>query len=330
MVDQHRRAARYEYQIRQRLPVAGGDVVSMWGFEAFGHEIARGGESLSDFFGGGGTPAGSQARMVAQMRKGQEKVAACWRKQGFAYKPFLGNFSTPSFSGPKAGEEVAWKRKHGFGMAESMSPVSRPISQSTDPNKEIRSKLSKADQAAYDKAFSGFDPAHPPTGAFQRTGCIADGFGGGGQASQALQEQMSSKFEALSKRVQADSRVVALNRKWSECMKSHGYAVSSERDIFEKVLGPEQAKVFPSSGPNVGGVVGTVAVAVGTSDSSGPGRFVPPTIPAAKIEALRVAELKVANADANCRSRSGADKLSAVQKDYEKAFIDENRSSPRY
>jgi hypothetical protein len=299
-------------------------VLSACGSSKPAAKTSSSGESLSDFFGGGGdTPADSQARMVAQLRKGQEKVAACMRKEGFVYKPFLGNFTpSSSFVGPKAGEEVAWKRKHGYGMADSMSQSSKPTAQSTDPNQDIRSKLSKADQAAYDKAFTGFDPSHPPTGAVQPTGCIAEGFGGAGQVSQALQEQMSSKFEALAKRVQADPRVVALNRKWSVCMKAHGYTVSSDRDIFEKILGPEQAKVFPSSGGPVDGVTGTIAIAAG---SSGPGTFAPPTISAAKIEALRVVELKVANADADCRSQSDTNKLSVVQKDYEKAFINENR-----
>lgn len=270
---------------------------------------------LSQFFGGGETPEESQARMVAQMRKGQEKVAACTRPQGFVYKPFV-NFSPSSFVGPKVGEEVAWKRKHGYGTADLSGQVSRPPEQPVDPNATIRAASSKADQAAYDKALFGFDPANPPSGVTQPLGCMNKAFGGADEETQVLQAQMSAKYEALTKRIAVDPRVVGLNRKWSACMKERGFVVSSTKDLFEKILGPAQQKFLSSGlagrspeteqpGPEVGGAGG---------------------FSAAKIEGFREFELKVANADADCRSQSDTNAMNAVQKEYEVAFVSENRA----
>lgn len=92
----------------------------------------------------GGSPADQQVKAQAQMSRAQERVSACMRKQGFEYVPFTGNVVGPSFDRPKDGEEVAWKRKHGYGFAEGMSTMSsRQSDQPKDPNDAIRNKLSK-------------------------------------------------------------------------------------------------------------------------------------------------------------------------------------------
>lgn len=78
------------------------------------------------------------------------------------------------------------------------------------------------------------------------------------------------------------------------------------------ILGPEQNKVF-SLAPELDTSTVTRAVVAA------------PTIPAAKIDAFGVSELKLANADADCMSQNEVDLIRQVRAEYDKAFIAENR-----
>jgi hypothetical protein len=53
---------------------------------------------------------------------------------------------------------------------------------------------------------------------------------------------------------------------------------------------------------------------------------VPPTIAPAKIDEFKTFELKVANADADCRPQKDVNKMFELTQKYEKAFIDENKA----
>ena len=97
-------------------------------------------------------------------------------------------------------------------------------------------------------------------------------------------------------------------------MRKHGFAVSKDQDIFTKLLEPERSKLFSalfgaSRGPGVD-----------------PSKFVPPTIAPAKIDAFRAFELKIANADADCRPQPDIDALVAIRVEYEQPFIEEKRA----
>lgn len=275
-------------------------------------------ESLADFFGGGGSQADQQARAMAQQRKQQEKTVACMRKLGFEYVAFVPSMQFSGFVGPKEGEEDAWKRRHGYGMADGMSMMfqPQPPQQRVDPNQAIREKLSSADKRAYEKALYGFDTSQPLAngGRMQLKGCMDAGYAEQSKVSQGL----GPKFEAMYKRVQADPRISELDRKWSSCLRSKGVTASSERDIFEKVLSPEQQKLFNSAASPGEQPAVTVAVAGG-------GRAGQPS--KEKVEEFRRFELKVANADVDCRSKNDAKIRKQVQAEYESAFIAANRTA---
>ena len=274
---------------------------------------SSGSDPLTEFFGGG-SPAEQQALANTQMRQSQEKIAACMRKQGFNYVTFTPAVG-PIGAQAKTGEEVAWKRKHGYGMADGFVQSQRAQPQK-DPNQAIREKLSRAEQTSYDKALSGFDTAHPPqNGAtVQPSGCMADAYGLGAE-TQAASQQLGSKFQALEVRVNADRRVSVLNQKWATCMKQHGYNAAKERDIYEKVLWPRQQKLFES----MSNTVSSAAPAQGAP-------FEIPTIPAAKLEEFRRFELTVANADADCRPQKDANTIRTIREEYERSFVNDNRA----
>ena len=270
---------------------------------------------LSEFFGGGLTQQEQGARFETQQRKQQEKVKSCMAKEGFVYVPFVQSASFSS-AGPKAGEERDWKRKHGYGMADSMESFQPTPSLQTDPNQALRDKLSSADKRAYENALFGFDTTAqigaPPQ---IPTGCMNAGFVDRSNIWSAI----NPKMEAMNKRIESDQRTTGVNTRWSSCMRSKGFTVRNEREIFEKVLIPAQQKVFspPSSGSNEN--PGTPALPSNAGQPIGPNK--------AKVAELRTLELKLANADVDCLSKKDEAIRKAVRQEYETAFVKENRAA---
>jgi hypothetical protein len=111
-------------------------------------------DPLSEFFG---TP--SQEKMQAIQTKAQKKTAECMRTQGFTYVPYTPPQSQ-MFSGPKPGEELDWKRKHGYGLSDSMANMGSQQNQANaDPNQALQNTMSQADREVYQKALYGAPPA---------------------------------------------------------------------------------------------------------------------------------------------------------------------------
>jgi hypothetical protein len=272
--------------------------------------------SLTDYFGGGGTRAEQQASALARVRKQQTKVVACMRAEGFQYVPFVqSDLRFFSNSAPKEGEEVAYKRKNGYdlanGMEQTTAIANNEPKQELDPNNAIREKLPKAEQAAYDKALFGFGISDQNSTPQEAKGCQQQGYGG--KEVEQANQVISSKYEALSKKVEAGPRIKAITATWVACMKQFGYTVSKQSDVYA-ILNPEQQKVFePMSG----------AGAPPASDGSSQAQ---PTLPPAKLATFRKFELKVANADADCMSQKQANQMRAITAEYETAFIEENKA----
>ena len=266
-------------------------------------------DPLSEFFG---TP--TPEKMQAMQTKAQKKTAECMRTQGFTYLPYTPPQSQ-MFSGPKPGEELDWKRKHGYGFSESMAGVGAQQNQANaDPNQALQNKMSQADREVYQKALYGAPPAPGEENNFIPTGCINVGYNGSSSKDmQAIQSEMQPKYEALFKRMEADPRMAKLKLEWSTCMRKKGHeGLKSEQDIYEKVLNPLQSKVF-SLQPEV----------PAPSPGSPPG---PPKIDEKKLAELRKVEFALANDDADC-STNTAKIRKTVNDEYQAKFLEQNRAS---
>ncbi len=273
---------------------------------------------LADMLGYGGSQAEQRAQAEKQQGIAQEKIAACMRAEGFKYVSFSNlNFSSFSF-GPPEGGEVAYKRKNGYGMADNMETSFAPqATQAKDPNEAIRAALSKSERAAYEKVLYGFDTSGPPPGDpanFQPVGCQSKAFGG--DELQAAFKPLETKFADLQRRTTSDPRSVKILSAWTGCMKKAGYALKDQQSVYE-YLSPEQTKIFS---PQAG--TGDTIVVAGADGGSA----LAPQIDKAKVAAFRKVELKLANADADCMSQDKVNELRDISREYERAFVDENRA----
>jgi hypothetical protein len=265
-------------------------------------------DPLMEFYG-----VQTPEKMQAMQTKAQKKTAECMRTQGFTYIPYTPPQSQ-MFNGPKPGEELDWKRKHGYGISESVANMGVQQNQANaDPNRALQNKMSQADREVYQKALYGAPPAPGEENNFVSSGCINAGYNGGNSKEmQALQQSMQPKYEALFKRIEADPRMVKVNLEWSTCMRKKGHeGLKTEGDIYEKVLNPLQNKIFSSQGETPP-----------PSPDAPPG---PPKIDEKKLAELRKTEFALANDDADCSANKGKIRK-AVNDEYQTKFLEQNRA----
>jgi hypothetical protein len=265
--------------------------------------------SLDEFFGLG-DPAAQQAQFEKQQRKTEEAIATCMRAEGFEYTPAVQQATFSRSPQPKRGEEVAHKRKYGYNFAASMAQSSKPREPNENPNTLRLSKMTEGERNAYQKALYGFDVTKPQTEpSAMPDGCQNKAFGDQNELWKPLQP----KFKALQRKTEADPDLVKLNASFASCMKKAGYPVSSDSDIYEKLLGPRQQEIFSSSfGSSPETTVSGSQLSI-------------PTIPQGKIDEFMKYELQVANADADCRPQKDVDKIRELRAKYERGFIEENK-----
>lgn len=266
-------------------------------------------DPLGEFFG-----SPSPEKMQAMQTRAQKKTAECMRTQGFTYVPYTPPQSQ-MFSGPKPGEELEWKRKHGYGLSDSMANMgSQQDRANADPNQALQNKMSQADREVYQKALYGAPPAPGEENNFIPSGCMNAGYNrGDNKEMQAIQQAMQPKYEALFKRIEADPRIVKVALEWSTCMRKKGHeGLKSERDVYEKVLNPLQNKIFSSQ-----------AEMPAPSPDSPPG---PPKLDEKKLAELRKIEFALANDDVDC-STNTAKIRKTVTAEYQAKFLEQNRAN---
>jgi hypothetical protein len=281
-------------------------------------EASQNEDLLAAGLGFGGSSAEQQARYTKIVRKSQKSIADCMRTEGFEYVPFVpSNGQNLPPTAPQGGE-VEWKRTNGYGYANSidMGTTTNTL-QEKDPNDTIRSALSEADLAAYQKALFGFDPTSPQSGTGTSTAelssCQAKGFGG--QELSDAYRPLESKFEELQKRIASDPRSAQLFSKWSGCMKKAGFIVARQEDVY-KLIDPEYTKLYSSTSAPVSAAESTESLTAANGPEVDPG----------KLAEFRKFELKVANADADCLPQKGVNELRSIGREYEQAFVDANRA----
>jgi hypothetical protein len=181
-------------------------------------------ESLLEFIGRG-SPEAAQKNSIARQTRRENRVAACMKKEGFNYLPFV-ELGEASFAGPSTkGQANSWKRSHGYGIADSLR---NPPLTAVDPNDAIRQNLSTADREVYSRVLSGKD------------GCVEKTNVQSMQVNRALR----TKYIEATARFNSDKQVLEITRNWSRCMSTSGFVVKNEVEIIKKYLAPLEEAII--------------------------------------------------------------------------------------
>jgi len=277
----------------------------------------------------------------------QEAIAACMAKAGFEYIPYAPNYDEIGYGGPESDEEYV--QEYGLGVSYHVLnqefregegtrrteagyveegnlsdpgdadldailgglPDELPI----DPNWAIWYAMSEDEREAYDMALYGVYLETNPGG------CSSEAIGKRGDESvlESFFKQFGDQVDGIHEKVEADLRIAELGTKWSECMLDGGYAFDDEEGATAHVVGLLEE-------------VGAVSA---PASPQGAWDYAPKPIEAdsdtyREVEAIFKEEVAIAEASLKCRQ--AADEIyeavyEAVYKEYEQAFIDNNRAA---
>ncbi len=268
-------------------------------------------------------PASDEAGQAAVNAAIQDSVAACMKKQGFAYTPdpeAVTQFSADSLDVEWGSEEFA--KTYGYGISLDLSSaMGGSRGPRTDPNQAYIDSLTAGEQAAYSDALWGPAPqgagdsgtASVATTDYDWTaaGCMGaaqhehDPVAGPADDPQyaALTEQMST----LPQKAAEAPAVKQKENEWSSCLAEAGFPGYEHKDDPAAHFSAQMQTLMASKGP-------------GTSGSA------PATPDAGALTALQGEEIATATADFGCARDTGyADALAAERTRVEQAFVDENR-----
>ena len=248
-------------------------------------------ESLDDYFRTN-DQAAEKARFEHQRHLEEKKIEACMRDEGFRYVAYVQKDNWPTVEVPKRGEEVAFKRKHGYNYAENLERfITLPLQTNADPNIAIAGEMIESTRKAYEKGLDGC-----------RNLASKD--------QNDAWKPLESKMANLEKRIAADATVAKLNSKFISCMNKAGISISKEDDIAYRLGNKQQYLVSNLQNP-------VQSVAYPSPN--------PETTPEKTVKDFRAYELEVANTDANCRTQTDIDKIYRIRLKYEKAFVGQNQ-----
>ncbi len=171
--------------------------------------------------------------------------------QGFEYVPV--DYGQMTFFGPGDGLDptsLEFAEQYGFGWSTMMfdEGFEEEAGDFHDPNQEYIESLSEGAQEAYYEALYGSGPEFDASMTeeemdqlfednpelFGPSGCEGEAweesssFGGAQQIWMEFGDQLDDLYE----RVQADPRIVEVERSWVECMGGKGHAFSSMDDMY--------------------------------------------------------------------------------------------------
>ena len=220
-----------------------------------------------------------------RFKKQERAVSACMKSAGFDYKPELRSLP-PTISGGPVGQEIKWKRTHGYGIAEALSSVRRAPQ---SPNEPIRSSLSREDQTAYDKAL--FGPGAPGQALELKNpkGCLNESYGITNADANLSVPQTRTERD--------DQEVQEILGPWRSCLAKQGYNARDEAEIVSKYVMPEQARLFVPNAPPPELEAGQVNL------------IVPDIFPPAKVDELLAFERKIGSIDAGCMDQKAYNRL---------------------
>ena len=258
-------------------------------------------DEIEDQLGFGGDKAKEvQARV-------ENRIGECMRAQGFEYQPVDPFAQQQAVTGKARITDEEFTRQFGYGISTLLGKGN----QQSDPNERIRSSLSEADRAAYDRALGGDNPGVTfaeavDAGDFSELGgCTkeaSDAAFGGAATLNALVE----RFDSLDERIIQDQRMVQANEKWSACMQEKGYRYEEPDAIDEDLNERYRAIVGAGIRP------GASTIPSGASFDR------------AALTALQQEEVRIANADLDCEEKEIIPVEEKVRPQYEAEFRKQN------
>lgn len=188
-------------------------------------------DPLSEYTRGEGVDSGDFV-------KRDKMIQACMQAQGFEYTIV----KTDAIAPPPAGVEFARvldradAEEHGYGIVEtSIFPPGYVNDLESDPNYQMRKKLSKAQQAAYDKALYGEAlDQHDGDLPVEKTGC-------NGKAAAADSPDQSTRppiiddAEKFQFSLATAQEVTEIKQEWAKCFADAGYSETARADFEEKI-----------------------------------------------------------------------------------------------
>lgn len=252
-------------------------------------------------FGGGDATKEIQSRV-------ENRIRDCMKAQGFEYVPVDPFAQQQALTGKARITDEEFTRQFGYGI----STLFGKGNEQSNPNERLRRSLSAADQAAYDRALGGDNPAVTFAEAIddgdftELGGCTKDAseaaFGGA-----AVLSSLVEKLDELDERIIQDQRMVRANEKWTACMLEKGYRYEEPDEID----GDVQERFNSIVGAGVR-----------------PGTSTPPqgvSYDRAALAELQREEVRIANADLDCEEQEIQPVERAVRPQYEAQFRKENQ-----
>ena len=190
----------------------------------------------------------TEAEIIRRVDATEGLIAQCMTAAGFEYVPM-------DYATARAAMEGMLKQL-GFGIATLYAgPGTKSILSAGKRNDEYKTGLSTADRVAYDRTLYGENPNYTFIVALDREdfsqvgGCI--------RAAVHLiftTEEVGANFvnaiNLFEKRVDADPRVIAVNKDWSNCMRQAGYPYNNPGEI-DADLAARLANVTGGAAPDV-------------------------------------------------------------------------------
>jgi hypothetical protein len=251
----------------------------------------------------------SESGVIERQTRVEGVIQRCMKAQGFDYVPVDPLAQRAALTGKARLTDEEFLEQFGYGIS---TLFGRGQAES-DPNDRIRKTLGPADRAAYDRTLWGENPgltfaeAIDSDAATELGGCTKQAteavFGGA-----AVLAKIQGKFDELEERITQDQRMVRAVEKWSKCMADKGYRYDEPEEIDADLI-----KRFKA-------IVGAAAQ---------PGAMAPPargmSYDRAALAALKLEEVKIANADLACEKRHITPVELEVRPQYEETFRKQNR-----
>ena len=259
-------------------------------------------QELEDTLGFGGDNAKEiQARV-------ENRIGDCMRAQGFQYQPVDPFAAQQAVTGKARITDEEFTKQFGYGI----STLFGKGNQQSDPNERIRTSLSAADRAAYDRALGGDNPGVTfqeavDSGDFSELGgCTKEAsdasFGGA-----AVLNSLVERLDGLDERIIQDQRMVKATEKWTACMAEKGYRYEEPDEIDSDI--EERFKAIVGSGV----APGTSAPPAGASYDR------------AALTELQREEVRIANADLDCEKKDIQPVEQKIRPQYEEQFRNQNQ-----
>jgi hypothetical protein len=251
----------------------------------------------------------SRDGILERQTRVEGQIRDCMKAQGFDYNPVDPFAQQQALTGKARLTDEEFIKQFGYGISTLFGRASRQ----SDPNERIRSSLTAADRAAYDRALGGDNPRATfaeavDSGDFSELGgCTkqaSEAVFGGSAVLSALVE----KLDELDSQILEDQRMVRAEEKWSRCMREKGYRYGDPGEVegdlekrFQELMG--------------------VGVRPGASAPPDPGT----SYDRAALADLQREEVRIGTADFECERREITPVEFVVRPQYEKTFRQQNR-----